>query len=155
MALAVVFNTALETTGMSRATLWKGGMLGPSNVSRIPAGTKKRGERQELVQMIAHGTFLHAFFSGQVAVDDGRAQNRWSTCRQWEETSSPEDWTGVNTSIQRHRVHTRACAQGRKSLCMFPTGTQILLLWGCQIQSPAIWPECRYCQRCCSAEGNW
>lgn len=51
-------------------------MLGPSNVSRIPAGTKKRGERQELVQMIAHGTFLYAFFSVQVAVDGGRAQNR-------------------------------------------------------------------------------
>lgn len=45
MALAVVFRTALGTTGMSLATLWKGGMLGPSNVSRMPAGNSRKGRR--------------------------------------------------------------------------------------------------------------
>lgn len=39
--------------------------------------------------------------SVQVGAEGGKAQNRQSTCRQWEETSSPKDWTGVNTSIQR------------------------------------------------------
>lgn len=30
---------------MSLATLWKGGMLGPSNVSRMPAGNSREGRR--------------------------------------------------------------------------------------------------------------
>jgi len=36
----VAFTTAFATTGTSLATLWIGGILGPSKVSRIPANRK-------------------------------------------------------------------------------------------------------------------
>lgn len=65
-------------------------MLGPSNVSRIPAGNRKKG-RVARVSSDADGTFLLVFLSGQVVVDGGRAQDIRSTCRQREETSSPKD----------------------------------------------------------------
>lgn len=38
--LMVAFTTAFATTGTSLATLWMGGILGPSKVSRIPANRK-------------------------------------------------------------------------------------------------------------------
>jgi hypothetical protein len=38
------FIAAVATTGKSLATLWMGGMLGPSNVSRIPSD--KNNEKQ-------------------------------------------------------------------------------------------------------------
>lgn len=48
-------------------------MLGPSNVSRIPAGNSKKGRRAE-VSSDADGTFLLVFLSGQLTADGGRAQ---------------------------------------------------------------------------------
>lgn len=49
-------------------------MLGPSNVSRIPAGNRRMG-RVARVSSGADGIFLLAFLSGQVAADGGRAQD--------------------------------------------------------------------------------
>lgn len=49
-------------------------MLGPSNVSRIPAGNRKKG-RVARVSSDANDMFLLAFLSSQVVADGGRAQD--------------------------------------------------------------------------------
>lgn len=40
----VAFTTTVATLGTSLATLWMGGTLGPSKVSRIPSGGKKENK---------------------------------------------------------------------------------------------------------------
>lgn len=69
----------------------KGWHVGSFQCVQNTCRTQKRRERQELVHVIADGMSGLAFLPVQVVVDGGRAQNMQSTCRQWEETSSPKD----------------------------------------------------------------
>lgn len=69
----------------------KGRHVGSFQCVQDTCRTEKRGERQELVQMIADSTFRLSFLSVQAVVDGGRAHNMESPCRQWEEISSPKD----------------------------------------------------------------